>query len=609
MNKRKSSSINLLWYSHPRIAILLSLIVINIIVIFLFTGILAILSRNNYWAELAYIFTYTMCSDGIYDFINSAEDVACFIVKIVLTIIQMAIFSGALIGFTTDIIQTIIDKRLNNSGKLSLSGHYVFLNWSSIGPQIIYDLSFMEGDKNIVILSEKDREEVLYSIQNIFVENNKKIKNVRIFVKQGDPNSLKSINDVSLSKAKYIGVLLTEKKEDNLDNEYDLAVLKTLLNIINITSEANIVIEAEKLETVNKIESLLNSINPELNKRIIAFSHNNVLGHILGKTVVNSLYTSLIHHLLSYEGSEFYGIEPMDIDEALYKFNNCIPIINYDDDDEIDESGNTNFEHLYILSTTRENIGERNHKKIINRRINFKELKHNEDFTLFVLSNSLKLSLVVDEIEKYNYEYHTNIRLVTCTYNEDISLIIKKIKETEGVKKILLLSPSDGINETHDTEIFLSALEFKIDGCLDSNTEIIAEIVNPLNYNSLKNVGIMSVIMSNKIISLFMSQILTHPGSRKFYRDVISTNSEDNNGSIDFEIIKAEDLLVFEEESLLFSSKAELVQSFYFSSNKTRMIIGFKKMNSKDIYFLCDDMDKEENIIINKDDELIVTRY
>ncbi len=61
----------LLWYSHPRAAIALSLVAVNLLVIALFTAILSIVSGNGFFEELAYIFTYTMCSDGIYDFVNS----------------------------------------------------------------------------------------------------------------------------------------------------------------------------------------------------------------------------------------------------------------------------------------------------------------------------------------------------------------------------------------------------------------------------------------------------------------------------------------------------------------------------------------------------------
>ena len=143
MKKQKDSKILLLWYSHPRIAIALMLVGINLVVIFLFTIILSIVSGNSFIDELAYLFTYTMCSDGIYDFVNNDEDLMCFIIKIVLTIVQMVIFSGALIGFTTDLLSSTFDKRLENKGKMYLANHYVFLNWSTIGQNIIYDLYFV----------------------------------------------------------------------------------------------------------------------------------------------------------------------------------------------------------------------------------------------------------------------------------------------------------------------------------------------------------------------------------------------------------------------------------------------------------------------------------
>ena len=71
----------------------------------------------------------------------------------------------------------------------------------------------------------------------------------------------------------------------------------------------------------------------------------------------------LYHILLSYDGCEFYGIEPREIDEALYTYNDCIPIINYDDDDDIDENGNLNVDQLYILSDNKQSLGVRNEQK------------------------------------------------------------------------------------------------------------------------------------------------------------------------------------------------------------------------------------------------------
>ena len=609
MKKNSNNKLMLLWYSHPRIAIALSLIAVNLVVILLFTAILSVVSGNNFFSELAYIFTYTMCSDGIYDFVNSQEDFACFIIKIILTVIQMIIFSGALIGFTTDILQSTIDKRLNNLGKISLSNHYVFLNWSSIGAHLVYDLSFLEGSKNIVILAEEDRDVILNSIQNIFTENQKKMNNIRIFIKNGDPNSPKHLSDISLKDAKYIGVLLASIDDDgehSMSNN-DVHALKSLFSIIDVAKNSNIVVEAESNDTVVKIEKLLETIDKNLNKRIIVFSHNSVLGNILGKTIANPTYSELYHSLLSYDGCEFYGIETLDIEDALYTYNDCIPIINYDDDDEIDDDGNTKADQLYILSDNKQSLGVRSKKQSFVKELVYKGGLSSEDFTVFIFSKSGNTKFVIDELNKYKTVYGNNITCHSYSYKDDVAEIAKTIKNVEGNKKILLLSSDDTNVSNQDEDIFLSALSFKLNDCIDDNTQIFAEITNPANLNSLRNFGVMSVIVSNRIISLFMVQLLTHPGSKKFYRDLISTNDENGNDAIDLDIVKVGDLIEFSGENIEFSCKSELVQSIYFASNKKCMCIGVK--NNGKINFLCDNMDEPNTIVLTKTDELILVRY
>ena len=539
----KTSKFALLWYSHPRVAIALTLVAVNLAVILVFTAILSIISGNAFFDELAYIFTFTMSADGIYDFVNNVDDVACFVVKIFLTLIQMVIFSGALIGFTTDILQSTIDKRINNLGKISLSGHYVFLNWSSIGAHIVYDLSFLDGNKNVVILTEEDRDQVLNSIQNIFIENNAKMKNIRIFIKNGSPSSPKHLSDISLDKAKYVGILLANLPDEQTHtmSSNDVNALKSLFTVINIAKNANVVVEAENADTVSKIEKLLDTIDKNLHKRIIVFSHNSVIGHILGKTIVNPAYATVYHDLLSYEGCEFYGIEPMDIDQALFTYNDCIPIINYDDDDEIDANGNARADQLYILSDTRDTLGVRATPQNFAIPLDYKTVAVSDKFSVFVLSHSGNCKFVQDEMDKFEKQFGVDVTCYGYSYKDDLDQIAETIKNTTGKKKILLLSSDENSNANQDEDIFLSALALKLNGCIDHQTQIFAEISNPANLNSLKNFGIMSVIVSNRIISLFMVQLLTHPGSKKFYRDLISTNDDNGKDALDLDIVKVGD--------------------------------------------------------------------
>lgn len=611
MKKLGRNKLTVFWYSHPRLAIALLLIIVNLLVIFLFTGILSLISGNPFSSELAYIFTFTMSADGIYDFINSNEDLACFIIKIVLVIVQMIIFSGALIGFTTDILQSTMDKALNNVGKIKLENHYVFLNWSSIGPRIIYDLSYLDGQKNVVILCDKDRDDVLNSIQNVFIENKRKMKNVKVFVKQGNPMSSKHLSDISLDKAKYIGILIAgiDDSGDYCMTANDLNALKTLLTMMKIGVNANIVLEAEDNATLVKIENLLNKINPALNKSILVFSHNSVVGHIMGRAIVNPLFNDVFHELLSYDGVEFYGIPTQDMEDALYSFSDCIPIINYDDDDIVDKDGNKATDQLYVLSDTAQSLGQRAEKKCFVKPLKYQENLQKDMFSVFILSKNGDDEFVIEELDKYAKMSNIEIKYHSFTYNDDLAVVKEKINSTPGNKKVLLLSSATQDGAMQDAEVFLTAMELKM-GDLDKDVSIYAEILNPSNLHALQNIGVVSVIVSNKIISLFMVQLLTHPNSKKFYRDLISINDGVSEDSLDVEIVKASEVLIFDEPTIHFSSQSELVQSFYIASNKTRMCIALKHANSDEkVRFLCDGMDKPEDIVLHPDDELVLITY
>ena len=611
MQTKIKNSINALWYSHPRVAIALTLLLINFTVIFIFSGILSLITGANFFDELAYIFTFTMSSDGIYDFVNNADDLICFVIKMILAVVQMVIFSGALIGFTTDVLQSAIDKRMNNTGKISLSNHYVFLNWSSIGSRVIYDLSFLEGKKNIVILTNHPREDVIDSIESVFTENRQKIKNVRLFVKEGDPMSAKSLSDISLSQAKYIGILLSEIENDDsaaMSNK-DLSAIKTLFTMININPQANIVVEVEENDTLEKVEKLTKVINPELSKRIIAFSHNSVIGHILGRALVNPIYNDIYHELLSYEGVEFYGIDTCDIEEALYKYNDCIPVINYDDDDRVDENGNMSVDQLYILSDNAQTLGIRSEKRSFVKPLAYREKLEKESFTVFVVSKDGNSRFIEEELNQFAKADGLEINYRQYLYADGVTGLIEDIQKTNGLKKILLLSTANEHGVNQDAEVFLAALDLKLNAEFDETASVYAEVMNPTNTSSLQNLGVVSVVVSSKIISLFMVQLLTHPASKKFYRDLISTNDGVGNDAIDIAVVKVKEVLELDGDYIEFNSQSELVQSFYIASGKTKMCLGMKKSDTGTLRFLCDTMDKEELIKLLPDDELVLAVY
>ncbi|MGN0345735.1 MAG: hypothetical protein ACI4DU_00445 [Lachnospiraceae bacterium] len=611
-NMKKTNRILLMWYSHPRIAVSLVLLTINLFVIFLFTTILTVIRQESFLDVLSYLFTFTINSGGIYEFLNDKEDVASLVIFIILAAVQMVVFAGALIGFTTDIIQTTFDNRLENKGKMYLKNHYVFLNWSTIGQNIIYDLSFLDGEKTVVILTEDDREDVINSIDNIFTSAGKKRKNLRIFVKKGDPTSSKHLSDISISEAKHIGVLLPKKGDDNRGDisTKDLTVFKLMLLLIGEAPKANIVVETEDEVVKDKIEELISRTYPNEKNRISVFSHNSVMGHVLGRMTIDPAYAALFQHVLSYDGVEFYGIQTMDLETALYSYNGCIPVVNYDDDEEIDENGEKQADQLYVLSENEWSLGLRTEKKSFVKPLEYKDNIKIEDFTLYIISDSKRSQFLVSELETINMTYHAQIRYKTYSYKDNIKDIVHDIENSSGKRKILMMSEENPNMEEQDTEIFLLLLYLKTNSAITDDIDIYVELVNLDNMVPVRNLGIASAILTNKIISLYMLQLLTHAESRRFFKDILLTNSDEGDeGDIDLEIVPAEQLLVFKEDSLEFSCYSELVQSFFIASGKKKMLLGYFLDGMKEICFFCNDMDKKKSISIKPGDKLVVATY
>ena len=155
MFKRKQPNrFKTFYYAHPYFVIFNILIIYNIILIALAALVMTYLMNGHtsgevvmgldiqsYLRNLEYCAVFTMNNGGIY---NDAP-LSVVIMKIILSILQMITFSGALIGLAASILQSMFNRRIHNLGKIKLKYHYVILEWSAVGPNLVRELSFMRG--------------------------------------------------------------------------------------------------------------------------------------------------------------------------------------------------------------------------------------------------------------------------------------------------------------------------------------------------------------------------------------------------------------------------------------------------------------------------------
>ena len=575
MSKRKRNVIREFYYSHPYLVIFNILIIYNIAIILLFSLLLAYLkdgtvNGSNYVAAIQYCAIYTMNSGDIW----SDAPTSVIILKIIINTTQMITFSGALIGLATSMLQNLFNRRVHNVGKLKLKNHYVILNWSPIGANLIKELIFMEGKKTIVILSNSSRDAIQEEIDNLLLESGVEKKHIRIFVKTGNPSSRKALKEVSIEKCVSIALLSNSSWIDT--NELtDADAFKILMSILSINKRANIVIEANNNKFSKQISDLMKASEELKQANISIFSRNAIVGHALGRAAINTSFADLYYYLLSFEGGSFYSInKPYDVKEALKYYSKAIPITRYKENDG---------DKLYLYASYESNTRKSLTKKETNKEITFQKNIRPNNFTLFIIGDNDKASAIMDVCETHNNTKNGQIKTSIYPIDVNIDLLADEINNTEGRKKILILSDENSSLEEQDNNVFLTLIKLKTNERISKDVEMYAEIFDPSSRFSLNSLNIDGMIISNEMVALYIAQVLTHPKGHKFYEDLLIKNFESEDTVIDFDVRKATELMDLKEE-LTFNSKLEFINALYDASNHEYLPIGFVgKRNKKSL--------------------------
>ncbi len=580
MFKRKQPNrLKIFYYSHPYFVIFNLLIIYNIILIaiaalamtYLMNGITdengfeMALNIDSYLRNLEYCAVFTMNNGGIY---NQAP-ITVIILKIVLSIVQMITFTGALIGLATSILQSMFDHRIHNLGKIKLKHHYVILEWSAVGPSLVRELSFLKGDKTIVILSSKDRNEIQEEIDDLFLETGTSKKHLKIFVKNGNPSSRKALKEINIDKAESIAIL-GASSWINSDSVNDSISFKILMSVMSLTKTANIVIETDDQEVTKNIHDLMKASNNLKDARVSIFSRNVVVGHVLAKTAINANYPNLYYSLLSFRNGSFYAVDKKySVEEALTRYNSCLPSFRYQGDDGKD--------YLFINAERENSIRTSLFRKKRNVSAPFKKSIMKGSFNLYVIGENDR-SEAIKEAVKLNAELNnTNVNLKILPIDVDVDNLLEDISKTKGIKKILILSDNNASEETIDSNVFLTLIKIKANKELSKDIEVFAEVFEPSNRFSLEALNVSGVIIANQMVAVYMAQLLYHAESHRLYEDLLMPDSK---SKIVFEIRKAKELLDINGQ-LEFNSRGDFITALYLSSSKEYLPVGFIGERSK----------------------------
>ena len=531
--------------------------------------------------------------------LNVHDNRMMLLLAIIIVIIGMVLFSGAIIATVTTALRTYIDKKSKAKGKIIVSNHFVILNWSSKVPEMIYNLMLKGFKQNIVILSDKNKEYIDSELKSLFLTNDVKQKiKANLIIKEGDSLLRGNLEDISIEQASQICVMAKEGMididDDNVVNS-DLLNLKIVLKLgsFKLKEDCQIVVETDSDEARAQIDGLSRKLASLRKLNITPMSFNKKIGQIIAQSLVMPQMSNLYSELFSFEGSQFYSLDSEEeIDEYMRKHNNAIPV---------HKDG-----RLFVLSTSEKLCASLREEEYYHDR-KFEKAKNGASpkAAIFIIGQNNKTKFLLNSLAR-SHEYG-DVEFSYKHYEKmDNKELIQDLKETEGEKKVLILSDDKVTSDSYDANVFVSLIE--LSKAFSSKEEItyITELLDSRNLSSVRDFNIQNTIISNKMMSILITQLALNKSSKKFFDKVLTVSSMKKENDFDIVISDVNQSISIEED-MKFDSKADLLRTFYNTFDGKRILIGLVK--DEQIVLLSEDQDKKEEVVLSPKDSFIYFKY
>ena len=596
-------------YQQPLLITLVTLLLINLALLCIGSAIALALDAVHYdnsffnHSFLSAFITNArwMISPNSLTMLDVGENRLMMVLAIIVVIFGMILFSGAIIATVTTALRTFIDRKSKAKGQIMVNNHFVILNWNSKVPEMIYNLMLKGFKHNIVVLSDRNKDYIEAELKSLFLANevNQKFK-ANLIIKEGDSLLRGNLEDISIDQASQICVMAREDMvdvdDDNIINS-DLLNLKIVLKLgsFKLKEGCQIVVETQSDETRAQIDNLSHKIKTLKKLNITAISFNKKIGQIIAQSLIMPKMCDLYSELFSFEGSEFYSVEFDDeIDHFLKVHNNSIPVYKED-------------KNMFVLAADEDLFKEKREVEYTtNRTFEKSEDQSRSSASIFIIGENSKTKFLLNSLTRM--QESGEIKFKFKHYNKnDVDELIKDVKEEEGERKILILSDDKVAEDSFDANVFVALIELSKVFPVDSDgISYTTELLDSRNLSSVKDFNIENTIISNRMMSLLITQLALNQNSKRFFEKILTISHSHKETDFDLVISKAHESIVIEED-VHFESKAELLRTYYNTFEGKRILIGL--VQDDEIKLLNRDQDKQEDIVLHKDDEFIYFKY
>jgi len=361
---------------HPKRVVLILIILFNVIFIALSAVLISSLSlkgteKMNFFHAAYYTVTMILdagCIESVITDIGTSG-VALTLTCLAVIIIGMITFTGAVIGYLTNILNDFIENASAGNTRLYLSGHTVILNWNAGAPEIVNDLLYSDNKETVVALVKSGGEDIKKEIEERlhltiekenaivsekadtmsffarrrYLKNNKLGNNVTFIVIEGNIYSQKQLRDIRIDLAKAVIILSNDPSDSAAEDggqpdEGNPQAVKALMQAADIVSaskaahDKNIIIEITDPWTSDIVQRIISGKELGEKCNIILFQVEKFLGQLLAQLSITPGLTPVYDDLFSNKGAAFYT-EPVHTDDEigyirdyLSSHNSAIPL-------------------------------------------------------------------------------------------------------------------------------------------------------------------------------------------------------------------------------------------------------------------------------------------
>ena len=288
---------------HPKRVVLVLIILFNVLFIAVSAAIISSLSlqgteQMNFFHAAYYTVTMILdagCIEAVIKDIGTTG-VALTLTCLAVIIIGMITFTGAVIGYLTNIVNDFIEKASAGNTRLYLSDHTVILNWNARASEIVTDLLYSDNKETVVALVESGSDEIKKDIEDRlrltiekeneavnkkadamsffarwrYLRNNKLGSNVTFIVIEGNIFSQTQLKDIRIDLAKAVMILCNDpsdsvEEDGNRSEEGNPQAVKALMQAADIVSAGNaahhqnIIVEITDPWTYDIVQRIINA--------------------------------------------------------------------------------------------------------------------------------------------------------------------------------------------------------------------------------------------------------------------------------------------------------------------------------------------------------------